>query len=66
MESGIDIDRDMHIRVLENKVSMAAVREAQMEAVIQSLIAENKAVKGHLEALMAESTEEAPLANTTD
>ena len=38
MESGINIDPNTLIEVLQNKLAQSAIREAQMEAAIQGLI----------------------------
>ena len=38
MQEGIHLEPDVLIDVLQNKLSMSAVREAQMEAAIQGLI----------------------------
>ena len=38
MQDGIHLEPDVLIDVLQNKLSMSAVREAQMEAAIQGLI----------------------------
>ena len=57
MEPGIGIDQNTLIEVLQNKLSMTVVREAQMEAAIQQLIAENQQLKAQVESL-AELTPE--------
>lgn len=51
MEDGIQLDQQMLVNVLQNKVSMSAVREVQMEAAIQSLSGENKHLKQLVESL---------------
>ena len=45
MSDGMNLDPDMHIQVLGNKLAQSAVREAQMETAIQQLIAENQFLK---------------------
>ena len=42
MENGINIDPNVLIQVLNNKLAQAAVREAEMEAAIQGLMAQVK------------------------
>jgi len=51
MEQGINIDEKMLIEVLQNKVAMSAVREAQMESAIQSQAQEIRALQGQVSAL---------------
>ena len=48
MSDGMNLDPDMHIQVLGNKLAQSAVREAQMETAIQQLIAENQYLKTQL------------------
>ena len=40
LSEGMQIDPEIHIQVLQNKLAQAAVRETQMEAGIQQLIQE--------------------------
>ena len=40
LSEGIDLDLNVLVEVLQNKLAASAVREAQMESAIQSLIAE--------------------------
>jgi len=54
MEPGIDIDQDMLVQVLQSKIAEAALRDAQMEAAVQSLMMENSALTARLEALSAD------------
>jgi len=42
MEPGMELDTDTLIEVLQNKLAMATVREAQMESAIQQLMKENR------------------------
>lgn len=42
MEQGMNIDPDVLITTLQNKLAQAAIREAQMEAAIQQLSAQVK------------------------
>jgi len=51
MEPGMNIDPRMHVQVLESRLAQAAVREAQMEAAIQQLIGEGRAMREALEQL---------------
>ena len=40
MEDGINIDPNTLIQVLQNKLAQSAIREAQLEAALQSLMAQ--------------------------
>ena len=40
MQDGINIDPNTLVEVLQNKLAQAAVREAQLEAVVQQLMAQ--------------------------
>jgi len=40
MSDGMNIDPEVHVQVLQNKLAQMAVREAQMEAGIQQLMQE--------------------------
>jgi hypothetical protein len=53
MSEGMEIDPNVHIQVLQNKLAQSAIREAQMESAIQSLLAENQ----QLEALVPSDKE---------
>jgi len=48
MEQGIDLQNEALIQVLENKVSMGAVREVHLEAAVQQLLAESHAMSGKI------------------
>jgi predicted nucleic acid-binding Zn-ribbon protein len=48
LKNGMDVDPEMHIQVLQNRLAQAVVREAQMEAAIQQLLAENEQLEGEL------------------
>ncbi len=40
LSEGLNVDQTIHIQVLENKVALSAIRESQMEAAIQMLLAQ--------------------------
>ncbi len=40
LSQGLNLDQATHIQVLENKLALSAVREAQMESAIQQLLAQ--------------------------
>ena len=40
MQNGTDIDPQVLIQVLQNKLAQSAVREAQLEAAVQTLMAQ--------------------------
>ena len=48
MQNGIELNQEVLINVLQNKLAQQAIREAQMEAAIQGLIAENSALKAQV------------------
>jgi hypothetical protein len=53
MSDGMQIDPEVHVQVLQNKLAQMAVREAQMEAGIQQLIQE----VARLDAMVPKDTE---------
>jgi hypothetical protein len=53
MSEGMNINPELHVQVLQNKLAQSAVREAQMEAGIQQLIQE----VAHLDAMVPKDTE---------
>ena len=58
MAEGMTVDNSIAVQVLNNKLAGMAVREAQMEAAIQQLLAENNALRDEL-AVANEAEEEA-------
>lgn len=40
MSDGMELNPQMHIQVLQNKLAQSAIREAQMETAIQQLLYE--------------------------
>ena len=57
LSDGINVDPNIAMQVMSNKLAQAAAREAQMEAAIQQLIMENQMLKGELEKHEAVSDE---------
>jgi len=55
MEQGIELDQEMLIQVLQNRLAQAVIREAQMESAIQSQAAEISGLRSHMEAFRANS-----------
>ena len=53
LSEGMQIDPELHVQVLQNKLAQMAVREAQMEAGIQQLIHEVQ----HLSAMVPKDKE---------
>jgi hypothetical protein len=53
MSEGMNINPELHVQVLQNKLAQSAVREAQMEAGIQQLIQE----VARLDAMVPKDTE---------
>ena len=51
MEPGINIDNETLIFVLKNKLAQAAVREAELEAAVQSAFADKVEIQQELMAL---------------
>ncbi len=45
LQEGMNVDPLIQAQVLENKVAMAAVREASLEAGVQTALAENSRLK---------------------
>jgi hypothetical protein len=45
MSDGMEVASDIHVLVLQNKLSSAIIREAQLEAAVQQLIMENNDLK---------------------
>ena len=62
MQDGINIDPNVLVEVLQNKLSMGAVREAQMEAAIQGLIKQIQKLERELHPLV-EVSEDASAEN---
>lgn len=60
MQPGIDIDPQMLNQVLQNTVAQNAVRTAQLESAVQSLMAENQRLKAALADTQV-STDEDPM-----
>ena len=54
LSDGVEIDAAIHTQVLTNKLVQATMREAQMEAAIQTLIVENKQLVTKVEHLAAQ------------
>ncbi len=48
MQSGTEYDPNILIEVLQNKLSQAVIREAQMEAAIQSLMVKNQTLEAQI------------------
>lgn len=57
LSEGMQINPTIHVRVLENKLSIAAVREASLEAGIQDVISQNQALLAHVKELEAKLPE---------
>ena len=48
METGVDIDQGTLIQVLQNKLAQSAIREAQLEAGVQTLMAQQSTLMAEL------------------
>jgi len=59
MQEGINLDPDMLIQVLQNKLVQAVVKEAQLESAVQSQAREIQALKGQVQALSEEEADNA-------
>ena len=57
LSEGITTKPEYHIQVLQNRLAQLTIREAQMEAAVQQLIAENKRLEATMQA-MKEAAEE--------
>ena len=49
MHEGIELDPEMLVQVLQNRLAQAAIREAQMEAALQSVLAKQQELLLELE-----------------
>ena len=61
MEPGTELDPNILIQVLQNKLAQAVIREAQMEAAIQGLMAQVQTLEAHQSA-QSEVSEDASAA----
>lgn len=50
MSEGIDLDANVMIQTLQNKLAQGVIREAQMEAAIQQLMQEKQQLEAQLAA----------------
>jgi len=57
LSEGITTKPEYHIQVLQNRLAQLTIREAQMEAAVQQLIAENQRLETTMQA-MKEAAEE--------
>jgi hypothetical protein len=57
LSEGITTKPEYHIQVLQNRLAQLTIREAQMEAAVQQLIAENQRLEATMQA-MKEAAEE--------
>ena len=48
LQEGMNLNPQITVQVLENKLAMAAVREAQLEAAVQQLLQEKQELLGEL------------------
>ena len=58
MSDGMDLDPQVMIQVLQNKLSQATIREAQMESAIQQLLGEKQQLQAQIETLTPEVEEQ--------
>jgi len=54
MSDGMNLDPQMHVQVLQNKLAQTAIREAQMETAIQQLMSENQELSNRINEIQGE------------
>jgi hypothetical protein len=52
LSDGMNVDPEVQIQVITSKLAQAVVREAQLEAAVQQLLAENAQLTGQLSELL--------------
>ncbi len=62
LSDGMNLNPEVTIRVLENKVALAAVREAQLEAAVQQLLADNESLRRLYDEATREQADSTPAA----
>ncbi len=52
LADGIEVNPDISIQVLHNKIAQAAIREAELEAAVQQLLGETNRLRLTMEAMV--------------